>query len=963
MMLLVLTAEAARAKDIYGFMTGNGNTAALPIGMYKFDTGGSAGEMTSLQSLQFMFWGGAYAQGKYYMLLSDDYAGYSPEGLCTFDFSANKASVGQMYQPYGCADMTYDYSSSTMYGVMSMNGGEKTTSTLIKIDLATGEKSKVAPLDQEVKAIACTYFGDLYAMTAEAELCRVDKTNGRLSPVGSTGLTTDQTEAQSMEFDRATDELYWTGLDGAKKAFIIRLNTTDGSVAERHDMTQNSLIVGLHIPFKVAADDAPAHPADLKVEAGKGGVALSWTNPAQTFAGAALASIDKVEILRNGVSVHTVEAAKAGEKMTWTDDRLDGVTGTVRYTVYAYNAAGRGEGASATVFLGEDTPLSVSSLNLQKSGATAVLVWKAPEAGKNGGTIDASKLTYKVTRLPDEKTFDGIKETSFTDQTLSDAGYYSYQVTCYNSAGTSDAVSTDTAALGPDVVPPYTADLQTVVGQAQWLVTDGNKDGTTWTKNMKDGTFLYFTSFSSAANDSLVSVPFSLKKGVAYEVRYTISAPSLFGSSEDFSLSLLGNGSAKVLDELGKYSNKTPETRSVRFTVSEDGAYNFAMAVTSAADQNSVTISSFAVDIPAEHDLAVVSADGDDALALGKGVKYAVVVANNGASEESGYTVSVTDDQNRELAAVPVTATLAPGAKDTVNVELSPSSTDVRYLTISVQGKEADHTPEDNVLKKTVSVIAADEKYAEVGGKESSPYLMPFSFEGSKYSYSQTVYRKNELNAAAGQIKEIQYLYNNTGEAVKDRHVKVFLGNSEGTATTLNWTDEGDLTQVFDGRLSFDAGSNLLRITFDTPFEYTGNGLCVMCQKVDDDTSAPIRFSATNTGMARTLIFNDAASEFDASKIEQSTMLNYARFVIREGGATGVETVTGNDGNGFDLIGSAVVLRGGEAERISLFTADGRLAASADHASSLSVTNLIPGVYIVKVVKDGQLSTGKLLVK
>ena len=38
LLLLMLTVFApATAKDVYGFMTGNGNNGEIPIGMYKYD--------------------------------------------------------------------------------------------------------------------------------------------------------------------------------------------------------------------------------------------------------------------------------------------------------------------------------------------------------------------------------------------------------------------------------------------------------------------------------------------------------------------------------------------------------------------------------------------------------------------------------------------------------------------------------------------------------------------------------------------------------------------------------------------------------------------------------------------------------------------------------------------------------------------------------------------------------------
>lgn len=144
----------ASAKDIYGFMTGNGNIGDNPVGMYKFSTTGET-DPELQEQLMFQFWGGAFAEKTYYMLLSDDYQGYMCEGLCAYDIRSGEISIGDYYQGYGCSDMTYDCTTETMYGVMSMNGGELVLPRkLITVNLDNGERTVVLELDEKVTAIA-----------------------------------------------------------------------------------------------------------------------------------------------------------------------------------------------------------------------------------------------------------------------------------------------------------------------------------------------------------------------------------------------------------------------------------------------------------------------------------------------------------------------------------------------------------------------------------------------------------------------------------------------------------------------------------------------------------------------------------------------------------------------------------------------------------------------------------------
>ena len=71
--------------------------------------------------------------------------------------------------------MTYDYSTSTMYGVMTSNYGMPTSPTLIKINLSDGNIEEVAVLSDKIAAIACTYGGEMYGIGSQANLYKINK--------------------------------------------------------------------------------------------------------------------------------------------------------------------------------------------------------------------------------------------------------------------------------------------------------------------------------------------------------------------------------------------------------------------------------------------------------------------------------------------------------------------------------------------------------------------------------------------------------------------------------------------------------------------------------------------------------------------------------------------------------------------------------------------------------------------
>lgn len=960
---LFLVPPVAQAKDVYGFMTGSGNIGELPIGIYRFDTSGGSAEL--LEAVQFQFWGGASCGGSYYMVLSDDYSGFTPRGFCAYDFSTGTMAILSASQTYQCSDMAYDYSTGTLYGVQIKTQGSDIAHTLITIDTVTGSRTVVATLDRKVAALACDRFGDMYAMDYGSQLYRLDKGSGSLTLVGSTGVATDNTQAQSMEFDRATGELYWSYLTTDEDACFSRLDPSTGAVEETVQLDDNALVVGLHIPFVAAADAAPARPQSLSVTAEGRSVTLTWTNPTQTYGGAELsAPLDKVEIVRNGETVHTVEAPVAGESASWTDLLPDDVQGQVRYVVYAYNEAGRGDCASQTVTIGDEAPGAATDVKAVRDGDGVRLSWTAPATGVDGGTLQAGSLSYRLTRMPDGAEFDGIKETTFTDNTITTGAYYSYSVVCYNSAGESDAALSDTIAAGPSLEIPYIADFTTAICGAQWLIEDANGDGYTWRYSQADGLFKYTTNFFKSADDHLVSVPFRLAGGQTYKLKYSITAPSLIGSKEHFRVSIAdAGGNSRVLDELTDFSCSEVEEHGTEFAVDADGDYTFTLSALSEADQWMITISGFSVESVVTCDLALLPVSALD-LTAGTPSEIAATVENRGTEAVDAYKLVLADSEGNELAAMQVDTPIAAGAQATSTLQWTPENVGEDVLTLKVVAAD-DAVEANNTVTVAVNVIGADEKYVELGGKDSRPDMLPFAFDGYTYSFSQAIYRQAEIGCGQGEITELKYPYTNSGSTIADRHVKVYVANTAFERVSEGWLAESDMELAYDGYVTFAEGEGVMTIAFDQPFAYDGGNLCVMCQKLDDVTMGSVRFYAHDYGdEARTALYNGDNAAVVLSQVQGSTMLNSMKMRIREtGNPEGISTVDGGASLSMRLEGRRLVVAGCKDARVSVFDLSGKAVAAGRAGNALDLSRLAVGVYIVRVqAADGQTVTDKVAI-
>lgn len=150
---------------------------------------------------------GAFANDTYYVYL------YETDGYNASPLSFNRIDLatGEMTQiadyramPMLYADMTYDYSTQTMYALGKTEG----TSTLLTVDLETGEYTEIGQMERYFLTLACSYDGHLYTVDYdEGAFWEVDKSTGSTTYIGSTWELPDD-YLQSMEFDHETGQLF-----------------------------------------------------------------------------------------------------------------------------------------------------------------------------------------------------------------------------------------------------------------------------------------------------------------------------------------------------------------------------------------------------------------------------------------------------------------------------------------------------------------------------------------------------------------------------------------------------------------------------------------------------------------------------------------------------------------------------------------------------------------------------------
>lgn len=419
-----------------------------------------------------------------YNVASGRYTALGTEGL---------EQMGASFKPQ---DMTYDYNANVMYAV----GFSQGESAIYEVNLTNGIMTKKVTLQTTVGVIAADYDGTVYAVGAnDGVLYRVNMDDGSLEKVVETGFG-GLMYNQTMEFDHSTGKLYWAAnsydYDGAREAYMLCIDVHSDEVAIENlgKIGSGATFMAMYIPFAEGGDDAPAAPSDLTVVPGTNGArsaSLSWTLPETTFGGEVLTNgLTGIVIERNGEVIATLPGYA-----TEYDDESVTEDGEYEYVVYATNALGNGGKARVFSFIGNDMPDKVGNIRFTVGDAcaSAILSWTAPTKGFNGGYFSEDGLTYRIVRMPDNKTVaEGLTETTFTDTSIGRLGRYTYVIYACNAYGETAADASESYVLGDALDLPVTQDFSNLsYFENQWMAYDGNDDKYSWNYSSEWGYYQF----------------------------------------------------------------------------------------------------------------------------------------------------------------------------------------------------------------------------------------------------------------------------------------------------------------------------------------------------------------------------------------------------------------------------------------------------------------------------------------
>lgn len=168
----------------------------------------------------------------------------------------------------------------------------------------------------------------------------------------------------------------------------------------------------------------PAQVTDFSVTPDSDGaskVTISFTLPSTTATGQDLTAENlSYNIYRDDEIINSGNA-NGGTPVVYTDEEV--TPGEVTYAIEVVRGEDKTERLSVTTFVGVETPNPVANLILAGKSGEYKLTWDAPTTGIHNASLDASKLSYEISRIVnevEETIASDISATEYEDDFVSD---------------------------------------------------------------------------------------------------------------------------------------------------------------------------------------------------------------------------------------------------------------------------------------------------------------------------------------------------------------------------------------------------------------------------------------------------------------------------------------------------------------------------------------------------------------
>lgn len=469
---------------------------------------------------------GIYADGKYYTSTWQSGGGQ----VLKATFFAYDATTWELIREIELAPQWYSVYDNGAYNpvdgkiyVLGYDGVKRPY--LAELDPETGMYTQLVGCVVNIKAMAFDAKGNLYALTKNGEIERIDLTTGLGTPLFRVDDSPEGVNYwQTIAFDYHTGELFWLHTSDTFHATLRRVDIETGKVDIISDLFDLFGATGAWVSSPDAPGKAPATPSSVRTVFANDGLYgdIIISVPDKTFDSTPLHGDVTVRVCVDGNAAGTLSGIPGSEAVLKNYDF--GSAGEHTVSVVASNLDGDSPAGKVTVYCGVDTPAPVSQPRLETDGSGLVsLSWEAPSKGIHGGYIDPESITYDITRTPgDIQVAKGIKSTNFIDRLPWELDRYSYIVTPVCNGLRGEEALSNSVVYGPG----YPVPLSVGLGEENFFrlsnIFDLDGDGATFYSTWGAVSCnIAFTYVPHTSDDWFITAPVYLEPGnYFYQITY-----------------------------------------------------------------------------------------------------------------------------------------------------------------------------------------------------------------------------------------------------------------------------------------------------------------------------------------------------------------------------------------------------------------------------------------------------------
>lgn len=532
--------------------------------------------------------GGAYHNGKLYF--TSYYEG--PVDLLYLYFCVLNVETWEMEQQIALAtdtyssialDMTYDPISRQLYSqsYVDETGNDYTLSI---IDTNTGKATTVAALPR-MSFIACDITGQMYGVRySDGMFCKIDKTNGSVTTVGSTGVSPKYIGTGT--FDSQTGKLYWTTTSAiTDQSGLYEIDINTGSASLISLFPNEEMFTCMYIPRpenEYRLGDIQAFSANFAQNTTG---TISVTAPSTDAQGNAIDGNVTVVVYDNGKLLFSLPAAP-GATVSKEVTLTEGVHQLEAMATHA--TVGKSTSKQLSVFIGTDGPAAVGNLTLTKGeNNLATLTWDTPSTGAHGGEIKPNLLYYNIYRMPENKLVGEDIDGNTWSETITKELYreYSYKVVGYYKGVQGDSIVSNEVAFGTPFEVPYTLGFDDFNSLLDCIIYNNNDDSGYWGWYQSTQCAAYRYDTFNDADDWLVIPAVKLEAGKTYKLKYKAASYGGFLYPESMEVKI-GKGqdiedfTATLVENKQYPHDQLQEYEAVIENINETGAYFIAFHAT-----------------------------------------------------------------------------------------------------------------------------------------------------------------------------------------------------------------------------------------------------------------------------------------------------------------------------------------------------------------------------------------------